>query len=153
MKSWFCAARKTQTLRSVQRPSSGPDPNLPSPGWAGQTPGSACSNLFSVANSRTLFLFLFFSIFFHSLIWVAKRKWFLKLHQGLPSGPDSWQCTCRDTEQWRGSCTTAWAFCSTSAILITHITLWQGDPAGRFQVTYKEKIIFILCSFFLNCTD
>lgn len=39
-----------------------------------------------------------------------------------------------------------------SAILIPQliITLQQGDSAVRFQVTYKQKIIFILCSFFPN---
>lgn len=115
---------------------SGPDPNLPNQDEQCNAPGSARSNLASV------------SLFSFSLLNEKRKRVFKTPSQpwvagsALPGAEERQLCHCLSF---------LLHFCYFNTT--TQITLQQGDPAGRFQVTCKEEIIFILCGLFLNCTD
>lgn len=84
------------------------------------------------------------SFFFLSLHWMTKGKRFLNSIKSSVS-PGSWQCTSRDTEQRRGICATAWAFCSTSAILIPQLVSHSSrvTQLGDFKwFTRKRSSLF-----------
>lgn len=152
MKSWFYAERKTQTLRGVSTRPLRAEARPSSRAWpkAFQACDEQCTHLALLLQTFLLFpspkpCFLFLSI--SSLN--DKRKTVFKLHQVLCQ---PWKLAVH----FQGHGAEERHLCHCLSFLLhfcyfnttTRITLQQGDPAGRFQVIYKEKIIFILCSSF-----
>lgn len=154
MKSWFYAARKTQTLRGVStrllrtgaRPSSRAWPKT------FQARDEQCIHLalliqtFLLLPSPKPCFFFFFSYLFTE--W-QKENGFQTPSESSVS-PGSWHCTSRDTEQRRGICATAWAFCSTSAILIPQLVSHSSrvTQLGDFKwFTRKRSSLFCVVSF------